>query len=566
HVGSLLAMGRLVIFMLLVAHWACCFWHYLSEAIPEWPWMFTVRCHACSASLQYLMGFYSAFLLLLGDKPDTHNNLERAVVTGILFMGTLLYAVVVGSMSLLVASMFAMASRHRQRAAMLDDALRYRGVNEDVRDQVGEYFAYLAQFQHPGTDGVAFLQELPVGLYGDVMGTMFAPRLSRVQLFMHCERPFLWRLSQRLRLSLYMPGDVIYDVGSVGHDMYIIWKGAVALVGQDGGMIAVLCDNDHFGELGVMAASAPRPHKAVALKPSDVMVLSRWDIQDAMKDFPESAALVKYRARTRLEDHETHGNSLWVFVSGWEQILAQQADAAGFMADGSTADLKSPAVLRRRQRQQAATMAMVAMADVQQQATSCQLTISSNRGNGGGSDVSVRGFGDSRYRGPIAEALEVVPAPFITTCRSSYATNGAASAAVVAATGVAGSLALAAAQAKPPSRGIRGAISSFGARFTNLLRGNGGRGQRGGENDAAANEFTEREEDNLCILAASSTRSMRTSSCAVLQALLMQGQTLTAAQRRMVAAPSTQSGSGAEGMQQGQQDSSNRSMQCSRAG
>ncbi|GLI60371.1 hypothetical protein VaNZ11_002496, partial [Volvox africanus] len=566
HVGSLLAMGRLIIFMLLVAHWACCFWHYLSEAIPEWPWMFTVRCTACSASLQYLMGFYSAFLLLLGDKPDTHNNLERAVVTGLLFLGALLYAVVVGSMSLLVASMFAAASRHRQRAAMLDDALRYRGVNEDVRDQVGEYFAYLAQFQHPGTDGVAFLQELPVGLYGDVMGTMFGPRLSRVQLFMHCERPFLWRLSQRLRLSLHMSGDIIYDVGSVGHDMYIIWKGAVALVDQDGGMIALLCDGDHFGERGVMAASAPRPHKAVALKPSDVMVLSRWDIQDAMKDFPESAALVKYRARTRLEDHETHGNSLWVFLAAWEQILAQQADATGFMAaDGSTV-LKSPAVLRRRQRQQAATMAMVATADVQQQATSCQFTLPPNRVNGSGCDVSVRAFGGSRYRGPIAEALDVVPASFVTTYRSISATTEAASAVVVAAAGVAGSLAVAAAQAKPTSRGIRGAISGLGARVTNLMRRNNGRGQKGEENNVAANEFTEREEDYPCNLAASPALSMRTSSCAVLQALVMQGQTLTAAQRRMVAAPSTQSSSGADGMQQGQQDSSNKSMQCSRAG
>ncbi|GIL91472.1 hypothetical protein Vretifemale_19060, partial [Volvox reticuliferus] len=396
---------------------------------------------------------------------------------------------------------------------------------------------------------------------------MFGPRLSKVQLFMHCERPFLWRLSQRLRLTLYMPGDVIYDVGSVGHDMYIVWKGAVALVGQDSCMTALLCDGGHFGELGVMAASAPRPHKAVALKPSDVMVLSRWDIQDAMKDFPESAALVKYRARTRLEDHETHGNSLWVFVAGWEQILAQQADAELFVADGSTAS-KSPAVLRRRQRQQAATVVMMATADVQeqQQTASCRFETPLCRGNGnngGCGDAGAIFPEDSRCGGPLAEALEVAPASLNTSCRNSAVTTRAASAAITAATEAAGSSEVAAAQAESASRGIRGAISSLGARVTTFWRGHS-KGQKGEENGAAAvNGFTEREEDNLSILAASSGLSMRAPSSAILQALVMQGHTLTATQRRIVAAPATQSGSGADGLQQ---DLSDRSVLNSRAG
>ncbi len=89
----------------------------------------------------------------------------------------------------------------------------------------------------------------------------------------------MWRLAQRLRLVLFMPGDTIYDIGSVGHEMFIIWKGAVGLTSRDGCVAALLVDNDHFGELGLMNVNTPRPHHAVALRQCDVMVLNLWDLQ-----------------------------------------------------------------------------------------------------------------------------------------------------------------------------------------------------------------------------------------------------------------------------------------------
>ncbi|KXZ55446.1 hypothetical protein GPECTOR_3g95 [Gonium pectorale] len=312
-----LALGRLLVAMMIAIHASVCVWHYMAERLRGWPWIFD-DCRTCDNDMTtYLYGFYHSFLLLLGDRPVASNNAERALIICLLYLGAFFYASVVGMMTLLVSNVWAVASRHKQRAAMMDDALRYRGVSREAREKVGEYFEYLAQYQHPGPDGVAFLQELPVGLYGAVMASMFGPRLARVQLFAHCEQPFLWRLAQRLRLSLFMASDVIYELDSVGHDMYIIWKGAVGLVAPDGGMAAVLGDGDHFGELGLMTANTPRPHRAVALRPCDVVMLSRWDLQEAMKDFPESAALVKERARLRVEDHEAHSSNLWAATAGF---------------------------------------------------------------------------------------------------------------------------------------------------------------------------------------------------------------------------------------------------------
>ncbi|GIL91483.1 hypothetical protein Vretifemale_19076 [Volvox reticuliferus] len=228
-------------------------------------------------------------------------------------------------MSLLVSSMWGMASRHKLRAAMLHDVLRYKGADNDadLRSRVDTYFDHMAQYEHPGPEGVVMLSELPVALHSELMASVFEPFLTRIQLFTFCERSFIWRLCQRLRLSMFMPKDVIYGVGWVGHDMYIIWRGVVALTEPDGCMTALLCEGDHFGELGVMATNTPRPQRAVAMCAADIIMLSRGDLQDAMRDFPESAELVRSRAQVQLEDHEI-GPAVWAASMATSHMQRQQ--------------------------------------------------------------------------------------------------------------------------------------------------------------------------------------------------------------------------------------------------
>lgn len=55
-----------------------------------------------------------------------------------------------GNMALLVSNLWATASRHKQRAVTVEDALRYSGVGRRERDRVAEYYSHMAAFEHPG--------------------------------------------------------------------------------------------------------------------------------------------------------------------------------------------------------------------------------------------------------------------------------------------------------------------------------------------------------------------------------------------------------------------------------
>lgn len=46
----------------------------------------------------------------------------------------------------------------------------------------------------------------------------------QVPLFKDCEPAFITQLVIRLRLAVFLPGEVIFRIGDVGHEMYFITK------------------------------------------------------------------------------------------------------------------------------------------------------------------------------------------------------------------------------------------------------------------------------------------------------------------------------------------------------
>lgn len=69
----------------------------LSTFAPaEYPWTL-IDCQRELLAAQYLCGLYSALLLMLGDRAQAGNNLERIFVVLMLFAGTCLYAIVVSA-------------------------------------------------------------------------------------------------------------------------------------------------------------------------------------------------------------------------------------------------------------------------------------------------------------------------------------------------------------------------------------------------------------------------------------------------------------------------------------
>ncbi|CAG9107984.1 unnamed protein product [Plutella xylostella] len=78
-------------------------------------------------------------------------------------------------------------------------------------------------------------------------------RIARVEIFQNTEAGFLCELVLRLRPVLFSPGDYICRKGEVGKEMYIVNRGKLQVVGDNGkAVLATLKAGSYFGEISIL--------------------------------------------------------------------------------------------------------------------------------------------------------------------------------------------------------------------------------------------------------------------------------------------------------------------------
>jgi CRP-like cAMP-binding protein len=98
----------------------------------------------------------------------------------------------------------------------------------------------------------------------------------------------------------FLPGEVIFDAGEEGQALYVIVSGkvAISLPGRHDAPLALLHDNDFFGELGLLD-DWPRSAQTRAVEMTELAVLFRGDFERLM----ESDARIASKIAMQLARH-----------------------------------------------------------------------------------------------------------------------------------------------------------------------------------------------------------------------------------------------------------------------
>jgi cyclic nucleotide gated channel beta 1 len=101
---------------------------------------------------------------------------------------------------------------------------------------------------------------------------------------------------------VYLPGDFICQRGEIGKEMFIIKSGLLEVILPDGRMAVTLGPGSVFGEISLLAlAGGNRRTADVRSKGfSNLYVLTKADLNDVMKDFPEQMELLKSKSQELL--------------------------------------------------------------------------------------------------------------------------------------------------------------------------------------------------------------------------------------------------------------------------
>ncbi|CAI9721896.1 Hypothetical predicted protein [Octopus vulgaris] len=194
--------------------------------------------------------------------------------------------------------------------AKLDGVKTYmtlRRVPLILQDRVIKWFDYLWMC-NKSTDEERTLSLLPDKLKAEIAIHVHLDTLKRVEIFQNTEAGFLCELVLRLRPVLFSPGDYICRKGEVGKEMYIVNRGRLQVVADNGKtVLATLKPGSYFGEISILNMGTAGNRRTASVRSvgySDLFCLSKQDLWDVLKEYPAARVKLESIAVKRLEKYK----------------------------------------------------------------------------------------------------------------------------------------------------------------------------------------------------------------------------------------------------------------------
>uniref|UniRef100_A0A914D369 Cyclic nucleotide-binding domain-containing protein n=1 Tax=Acrobeloides nanus TaxID=290746 RepID=A0A914D369_9BILA len=257
----------------------------------------------------YLRCFYftTAIATSAGSNPSPTNVIEYAYMTLNWMMGVFVFALLLGQIRDIVSN--ARKNDEEYRSTM-DKALsecKRLELPEHIVDRVRSWFLYTWE-QQKTLDERKLIEKLPLKLQTDLALSVHYTTLSKVKLFQECDRALLKDLVLKLRPVIFLPGDMICRKGDVGKEMYIVNQGILEVVGGEQNEItfATLTEGSVFGEISLLAIGGNNRRTANIRSKgfSTLFVLSKEDLNDVIKDYPDAQQVLRRKARQMLKKDE----------------------------------------------------------------------------------------------------------------------------------------------------------------------------------------------------------------------------------------------------------------------
>ena len=178
----------------------------------------------------------------------------------------------------------------------------FRKIEGALESRVIKWFDYLWA-NKAALDEETIFNMMPKKLKLEMAMHVHLSTLQKVRIFQDCEQGLLGELVMKLKLQVYSPGDYVCKKGDVGREMYIIKRGKIDVVNEDGTVVFVtLGEGVVFGELSIMNIPGSkmgnrRTANVRAKGYADLFSLSKDDLWEALEEYPEAKKALMDKGR-----------------------------------------------------------------------------------------------------------------------------------------------------------------------------------------------------------------------------------------------------------------------------
>ncbi|KAE9554973.1 hypothetical protein FO519_001791 [Halicephalobus sp. NKZ332] len=257
----------------------------------------------------YIRCFYfmAAISTSTGNNPPPTNVIEYGYMIFSWMMGVFVFALLLGQIRDIVYNANKNAEEFR---SIMDKALgecKRLELPPAVVEKVRAWFIYTWE-QQKTLDEKKLVDKLPLKLQTDLALSVHYNTLSKVQMFQDADRALLRELVLKLRPVIFLPGEMVCRKGDVGKEMYIVNQGILEVVSDTGDKVfATLSEGTVFGEISLLAIGGNNRRTANIRSKgySTLFVLSKEDLNDVIKDYPEAQQSLKKKAKQMLKKDQT---------------------------------------------------------------------------------------------------------------------------------------------------------------------------------------------------------------------------------------------------------------------
>jgi potassium voltage-gated channel Eag-related subfamily H protein 7 len=299
---SVLTLCKFVALTIVVAHWLACLWHMtVNIEDKEVNWVTNYGNPADSdvpltTAEVYVVALYWAVMTMstigYGDVGAV-TTAERITATFGMFIGSSIFAYIVGAVTSTVATM---GARQTEFYELMDSINLYMdevGLPQPARIRIREYFRHRYNTGSLNAEkNFSILEFLSPALQEAVATHTHASWIRDISYFASCPDDFVTKVAMRLRTHTFAPHEVIIHLGEEAANMFIVKAGVCAAKG------VIFTKGKVFGDDMVTSVTKPelvssRGYQARALTFSDVYDLPKEALEELLNANPMVKEMVR---------------------------------------------------------------------------------------------------------------------------------------------------------------------------------------------------------------------------------------------------------------------------------
>ncbi|CAI4231802.1 unnamed protein product [Auanema sp. JU1783] len=241
---------------------------------------------------KYSVSIYWSALTMttLGEQPSPNETYQTAFEIFDTVIGIVIFAAIMGSVGDLVQNSNKVETEWRQLMDGLKQYMDYRHLDVDLQKRILMYCEYEMNKKELMKE-LEIKTNLPVKLHSKLNSGLHWNTLAKTDFFKDIEVPFLQDLMSYAVPMDYGPGDVIFTVGDINKEMYIVLSGELSYLDLQTSTRSHFTHLDVIGERQLVwfenhKLGNRRGGILSSEEYSEVLILSRADFNLVLEDYP----------------------------------------------------------------------------------------------------------------------------------------------------------------------------------------------------------------------------------------------------------------------------------------